>query len=145
MNVYRAIALAYAVAFAAVGAVFLVIPGAVFGLFESVGGALSMPGMPAGDVDAGLFRALAVAYMYVVTLLAWMTFRRPDAPAWPTLLAHAKFASAALSVALFVAHGPYLVYAANALVDGAIGLSALLLLRDARSRAGISRFEEKPV
>jgi succinate dehydrogenase/fumarate reductase cytochrome b subunit len=72
---------------------------------------------------------LAVAYMYIVTLLAWMMFRRPADPVWPALLAQAKFASALVSILLFALAGPYLVYAANGVVDGLIGVAVLLLRR----------------
>jgi hypothetical protein len=129
MLVYRTIALALAVVFALVGVVFLAAPGAVLDLFEWVGATTGRPGMPAADVQSGLFRVLAVAYMYVVAWLAWMMFRRPGEPTWPTLLAHAKFASAAVSLLLFVAHAPYLAYLANGTVDGVLGTLALLLRR----------------
>jgi hypothetical protein len=131
---HRAIALSFAIAFAVAGAVFLVAPGSIPVLFEWLEPATGMRGMPPGDLDPGLFRALGVAYMYLVTLLAWRTFRRPGEPTWPTLLAHAKFASASLSILLVVAHGPYLVYAANGSVDGLIGVTALYLRRQAMAR-----------
>ncbi len=128
---YRAIALAFAVTFAAVGLVFLLAPGAVLNVLDRVAALTGRPGMPAADADAGLFRALAVAYMYFVTLLAWMMFRRPAEPVWPALLAHAKLASAIVSLFFYVGRAPYLVFAANGIVDGAIGLIALLLWRRA--------------
>ena len=133
MNLYRAIALAFALAFTAVGLVFLLAPGQVVALFDEVARATARPGMPAGDAGSGLFRALAVAYMYLVALLAWMMYRRPAEPTWPALLAQAKLASAALSVGLWVAHGPYLVYLVNGVVDGLIGAAALVLRRQAAS------------
>lgn len=129
MTVYRSIALALGVVFAAVGLVFLAWPGAVLDLFDEVGALTGRPGMPAADAGGGLFRALAVAYMYVVALLAWMMFRRPAERVWPTLLAHAKLASAAASSILFAVHAPYLVYAVNGAVDGLIGVVVLLLVR----------------
>ncbi len=135
MTVYRAVAIALAIVFAAVGSVFLLAPNAVFDVFVRAAAVAGRPGMPAADVDAALFRALAVAYMYVVTLLAWMMFRQPAVKTWPTLLAHAKFASAAVSLFLFVAHTQYLVWAANGIVDGAIGLSVLALRRHATLRS----------
>ncbi len=126
---YRAIALALAIAFAAVGLVFLCTPATVVNALEQVAHFVGGRGMPAADVDSALFRALAVAYMYVVTLLAWMMFRQPASTIWPALLAHAKFASAAVSLLLFVTHTAYLVYVANGIIDGLIGLLALALRR----------------
>lgn len=130
MRAYRAISLALAAAFAAVGAIFLAAPGLVRS-FVDLFVAGSATAMPPGDVESGLFRALAVGYMYLVTLFAWMMFRHPAEPVWPTLLAHAKLASAVLSLALYVAHRPYVVYVGNGVVDGAIGLAVLLLRRRA--------------
>ena len=146
MRLYRAIALAFAVIFAAVGVMFLAAPGEIRALLDQVGIGTATPGMPAADVDSGLFRALAVAYMYLVALLAWMMFRRPTEPAWPTLLSNAKLASATVSFVLFVAHRPYLVYPVNGVVDGLIGATALLLRRRAirwRDEAGSQEAEHE--
>ena len=129
MRLYRMTALALAVAFAAVGLVFLFAPGALQGAFDSLGRQAGIKGMPVGDAESGLFRVLAVAYMYVVTILAWMMFRRPADPVWPALLAQAKFASALVSILLFALGESYLVYVANGLVDGLIGMVVLLLRR----------------
>ena len=129
MRLYRMTALALAVAFAAVGLVFLFAPGALQDAFDSLGRQAGIKGMPVGDAESGLFRVLAVAYMYVVTILAWMMFRRPADPVWPALLAQAKFASALVSILLFALGESYLVYAANGLVDGLIGMVVLLLRR----------------
>ena len=129
MRIYRMTALALAVAFAAVGLVFLFAPGALQDAFDSLGRQAGIKGMPVGDAESGLFRVLAVAYMYVVTLLAWMMFRRPADPVWSALLAQAKFASTLVSILLFALGESYLVYAANGLVDGLIGMVVLLLRR----------------
>jgi hypothetical protein len=136
MRFYRISAIVLAVAFAAVGLVFLLAPGVVSSVFEWMGRWMGIQGMPAGDPDSGLFRALAVAYMYGVTLLAWMMFRRPTEPMWPALLAQAKLASASVSFLLFALHEPYLVYAANGVVDGVIGVMVLLLRRQVMRRGG---------
>ncbi len=127
MLLYRATGLVFAVAFAVVGLLFLLAPGVVQAAVGQAGQAVGLPGLPDGDVQSGLFRALAVAYMYVVTLLAWMMFRRPAEPLWPGLLAQAKLASAAVSFLLLVFHGRYFAYAANGVIDGAIGVVALAL------------------
>jgi len=69
--------------------------------------------------------------MYLVSLLAWLMFRRPAEPAWPALLAQAKLASAVISFALFSAHRPYAIYLVNGIVDGLLGVLALALRRQA--------------
>jgi len=121
---YRALALALAATFAAVGLLFLFAPGSVSTLF----GLLSRwVALPAGDVEGGLFRALAAAYMYLVTWLAWTMFKHPDEALWPGILAQAKLASATLSVVLILLQGPTVLLAANAVVDGFLGALALWL------------------
>jgi hypothetical protein len=130
MLVHRTIALALAVTFAVVGIVFLLAPTVALGPIDRFA-VSSGWGLPATGIDGGLFRGLAVAYMYVVALLAWMMFRQPAVPLWPTLLAHAKLASAAVSFILLAVQAPYLVYAANGIVDGLVGVGALLLGRRA--------------
>ncbi|RPJ66891.1 MAG: hypothetical protein EHM24_21040 [Acidobacteria bacterium] len=130
MRLYRAIALLLAVTFAVTGLVFLAAPGQVNVFLDRLGVGAGQA-LPAADLDSGLFRALAGAYMYLVSLLAWLMFRRPAEPAWPALLAHAKLASAAISFVLFAAHRPYLVYLINGVVDGLLGTLALVLRRQA--------------
>ena len=134
MRLYRSIALVLAVAFAGTGLVFLAAPGQV-NVWVARLGIAAGGAMPAADLDSGLFRALAGAYMYLVALLAWQMFRRPAEPAWPTLLAHAKLASALVSFVLFAAHRPYLVYVINGIVDGVLGALALVLRRQAAAAA----------
>jgi len=127
----RALAgLGFAVAFAAVGALFLAVPGGVLAFADGLSRRAGLAGFPAaGD---RFWLVLAGAYMYVVTVLAWGMWRHPDDPAHPRLLAHAKLASAGLSVAAFIIYLPHLVFLANGAVDGAIGLAALALARQAR-------------
>jgi hypothetical protein len=138
MGLYRAIALVLAIAFVAVGAVFLVAPGSVGALFAFGARLVEIPDLPVGGIETGLFRVLACAYMYVVAGLAWMMYRRPAEAVWPTVLAHAKLASATLSFALCVVQGPTLVLAANAVVDGMLGVLALWLRRQAIAGRGRS-------
>lgn len=134
MLTYRAIALALAVTFAAVGLVFFLAPGSVATLFEHVSRLLAIPALPAGDIQSGLFRVLTAAFMYLVAWLAWMMFRRPDEAVWPAVLAQAKLASATFSFILIVSQGPSLVLVANGVVDGLLGVLALWLRRQALSR-----------
>jgi hypothetical protein len=135
MLTYRAIALALAVTFAAVGLAFLAAPGSVNLLFERAARVLPIGRLPAGGLEGGLFPVLAAAYMYLVAWLSWMTFRRPKEAAWPLVLAQAKLASAVVSIALAAAQGPSLALAANAVVDGLLGGLALWLRRQALRRA----------
>jgi hypothetical protein len=117
-----------AATFAVVGLIFLVIPGEVLAAFNWLSRGIGLPESPAGGY--GFYLALAVAYMYVVTLLAWMMARRPAERVYPWLLVNAKVASSLLSLLLFAIDGRYLIYLANFAVDGAIALFvALLCLR----------------
>ncbi len=63
-----------------------------------------------GPAERSFFGVLAAAYMYVVTVLAWLMYRFPREKAYPMLLANAKFASSALSCSsLFAVHAHWLV------------------------------------
>jgi hypothetical protein len=116
-----------AVAFAATGTLFVALPGGVLALFD---GLSRRAGLAAFTGPADRFwLVLAAAYMYVVTLLAWSMFRQPTDPVYPRLLAHAKLCSAALSLAAFALAVPHLIFLANGVVDGAIGLVAVALWR----------------
>lgn len=124
MKMARPLSLALAVVFAIVGLVFLLIPRDVLVFFNHFSTYCGLP--PSPVQDAGFYLVLAAAYMYLVTLLASLIYRHPAEKWFPLLLAHAKLASSALSLLLFFWHQPYLIYLANCVVDGSIGIIALL-------------------
>lgn len=116
----QATGVALAVTFAVVGIVFLVIPGAVLAAFNWAGRGL---GLPQSTTQAfTLYLALAVAYMYLVTVLAWQMARHPEVRAYPWVLVQAKAASALVCIVLFAAQAHYLIYLVNFAVDGAIAV-----------------------
>ena len=78
--------------FAVVGVIFLVIPGKVLAAFNWLAGGLGWPESTTQPYT--LYLALAVGYMYVVTLLAWQMARHPEVRAFPWMLVQAKAASA---------------------------------------------------
>jgi hypothetical protein len=123
----RVAAYGMAAVFAAVGGVFLAAPGSVISFFNSLSEHLGMSPAPASGPS--LYSALAAAYMYMVTILAWNTARRPKENVFPRLLVQAKLASAAVSFGLFFVSGPYLVFLANGIVDGLIGAGVHVLFR----------------
>jgi hypothetical protein len=114
-----------AVVFAAVGLIFLLAPGGVLRFFNSISRPLGMGQAP--EVEYQFYLILAVAYMYTVTLLAWLMFRQPQNKAYPLLLTQAKLASALFSFCLFFFVQPFLIYLANGIIDGAIGLVVLVV------------------
>ena len=69
-----------------------------------------------------LYLALALGYMYMVTLLAWQMARHPEVRVFPWLLVQAKAASAVVCLGLFALQEQYLLYLANFVVDGAIAV-----------------------
>ncbi len=131
-NVYAPLCLSMCLIFALVGLLFLALPGAAVELFNALSRPLGM--LEAPMQDAGLYVALAAGYMYVVSLLAYRMFRQPGARIFPVLLAHAKGASAVISILLFAAFRPYLILLANGIIDGAIAVFVLLLLRAMREQ-----------
>ncbi len=131
---YKFISALCAVVFAVVGLIFLLAPAGVLRFFNE----LSIPlGMQTAPVEgAGFYVALSVGYMYVVALLAFLMFRHPDNPAYPTLLIHAKAASSVLSLFLFIVFASYLILLLNCLVDGMIAV-LIAVLRARRMRVPV--------
>ncbi|MGE5483832.1 MAG: hypothetical protein ACM3X4_02305 [Ignavibacteriales bacterium] len=138
MRYYRTISLAGALGFAAAGLLFLLRPDQAVAYFDrqaGLAGMLGLPltGLPLTDTPlSGLnfYVVLAVGYMYLVTLLAIAMFLHPRQRVYPLLLAHAKLASAVLSLYFFLARLRALIFLANGVVDGVIGLLALYFYRE---------------
>jgi hypothetical protein len=132
-----------AATFAVVGAVFLAIPDQVLAAFNYLARGLGWPQSPTEAHT--LFLALAVGYMYVVTVLAVQLARHPREHAWPWLLAQAKGVSALLSLALFLFGGRYLICLANFLVDGSLAAGVWWLCLRGRPPAARPAFpDERP-
>ncbi len=125
INVYRPISLALAFVFALVGLAFLLMPGSVYGLFNGFSRSVGMSEQTGQGLD--FYRILAVAYMYLVSLLAYSMYRYPENRYFLFLLVNAKTASSILSFLFFVFLHPYLIYLSNGIVDGAIACGLLLL------------------
>jgi hypothetical protein len=119
MRLYRIISLLLAVSFAFVGLMFFLAPDRVIIFFNGLAHQFGMT--EADPIQGGFYLALAVAYMYVVTLLAVFMYRNPQNRTFPMLLVNAKFASAVISFILFFITGPYLIFLVNGIVDGLIG------------------------
>jgi hypothetical protein len=119
MKLYRSLSLVLAAIFAITGLLFLFIPDSVVYLFNSLSPFLGMVQSPVTGFT--FYLILAVGYMYLVTVLAFLMFRNPGNRYFPMLLAQAKLASSILSLGLFVFQANYLIYLANFIVDGLIG------------------------
>ncbi len=130
--VYRPVSLMMAVVFAAVGLLFLFFGDGVLAFFNRVSDSIGFPGGP--EHAAGFYLGLAVAYMYLVTVIAFMMWRYPRDRMLPILLINGKAASAILSIGLFVFQQPLLIYATNAVVDGAIAVGVFYLYRTCMGR-----------
>jgi hypothetical protein len=123
MRLYRPVSLFLCIVFGLVGLLFLSIPDRVLAFFNSLSGSWGMSLMPVESL--GFYPLLAIGYMYLVTLLAFLMYRRPEDRRFPLLLIHAKLATAILSLALFLAQGWYLIYITNFALDGCIGMVVL--------------------
>ncbi|OGB60033.1 MAG: hypothetical protein A2Y94_14140 [Caldithrix sp. RBG_13_44_9] len=119
MKLYRIISLGLCVIFIMVGLIFLFLPQEVLVFFNSLSERLGM--IPSPIVAKNFYLILAVGYMYLVAVLAYMMFRQPENHVFPLLLVHGKWASALLSLYLFLSHSPFLIYLTNFLVDGFLG------------------------
>ena len=119
-RIIEAAGLIMSVIFAAVGLIFLVSGDAVLAFFNAISAAIGwVPGPAHAD---GFFRILACGYMYVVSLLAFLLWRRPFDRIPSLLLVNAKGASAFLSACFFLLDQPLLIYATNCVVDGSIAV-----------------------
>jgi hypothetical protein len=120
---YTLISLALALVFGLVGLFFLIGPNLVISKFNALSEHLGF--RPAAPAQADFFLILAAAYMAVVTFLAWLMYRHPEDMRLPLILSFAKFTSSLLSFAFFIGVAPYLIYLANGVVDGFLGLLVL--------------------
>jgi len=125
-NRIRIVGTVLAPAFAAVGLLFLLVPGRVVAFFNRVSAPWGLP--PAPDGETGLFVLLAAAYMTVVTALAVIMARRPQDLLAPRLLALAKLASSLLSLGFILLRANYFIVLVNGVVDGVIGNVVLWLV-----------------
>jgi hypothetical protein len=125
--IYQISSRAMAIVFAIVGLLFLTSGSGVLRFFNSLSVGLNLEQAPVEASD--LFLVLAVGYMYLVTLLAWLMARYPEIRFFPMLLVHAKLASAVLSIAFFLLHHQFLISITNGIVDGCIGVFVLILNR----------------
>ncbi|HEX9973827.1 MAG TPA: hypothetical protein VGD14_17290 [bacterium] len=124
MRLYNLFSFLAFITFAVVGLIFLFIPESVLVFFNRLSGYLGMS--PSSTEGINFYLILAVSYMYLVTLLAFLMYRHPENKWLPLLLIHGKFASSILSICLFLFHQPYLIYLTNFSVDGLIGIAALI-------------------
>ena len=123
MRPYRPVSLCLGIIFAVVGLLFLFIPGKVLGFFNTLSDWLGMPLTP--EYGLGFYPLLAVGYMYLITLLAFLMYRHPGDSHFPFLLMNGKLATSILSLALFLVDEHYLIYITNFVVDGFIGILVL--------------------
>jgi hypothetical protein len=120
MKLYKPISLILMFLFAVTGLLFLFIPDKVLVLFNNLSPTFGMPESPV--IGFNFYLILAAGYMYLVTVLAFLMFQNPENRIFPLLLTHAKIASSVLSLGFFLLHEHYLIYLANFIVDGFIGM-----------------------
>jgi divalent metal cation (Fe/Co/Zn/Cd) transporter len=125
MKIYRLVSFIFMSLFAVTGLLFLLVPDQVLNLFNNYSDSLGLPESPV--TGSRFYLILAVGYMYVVTVLAFLMYRHPENGDFPLLLAHAKIASSLLSLALFLFHAHYLIYFVNFVIDGVIGVIVTVL------------------
>ena len=132
MRFYRIFSLSFAIIFLIVGCLFLLVPGRVLIFFNSLSEYLGLNQSPVPDFN--FYIVLAIAYMYLVTLVAFLMYKHPENSYFPLLLANGKLASSLLSLCIFVFSQPYLILVVNCVVDGLIGIAAYAFYRKIKSR-----------
>ncbi len=123
MKLYRITSLSLSVIFIIVALIFLFRAEDVLIFFNYLSKFLGMP--PAPLAAKNFYLILAVAYMYLVAVLAYFMYKQPQNSVFPVLLIHGKWCSALLSLYLFLSHSPFLIYLTNFLVDGFLGFLVL--------------------
>lgn len=123
---YRQLSLGAAVMFGVVGLIFVLMPRQVLMCFNQLSYFGGFPLAP--EQGFSFYTVLTGAYMYLVTVLAYLMYRNPEERVYPFLLAHGKFMSSLLSLAVFIFSARYLIYLANFLIDGFIGLSLIICI-----------------
>lgn len=127
MRSYKAFSLILAAVFATVGLIFIFFPASPLIFFNSMSVLFGLPQSPVTNYS--FYLILAAAYMYAVTLLAYMMYRHPKQSIYPLLLANFKLASSIISLCLFTVHQPYLIYLVNFIIDGSIGIAAIYMIK----------------
>jgi hypothetical protein len=133
LALYRSVSIVMAVVFAIVGLLFLVFSRDVLVMFNQISVALGVS--PGPEQTSGFYVALGVSYMYLVSLISFLMWLRPQEQMLPLLLINGKAASSLLSATMFVADRPLLIYVANAIVDGAIAVGVYMLYRNSAGRS----------
>lgn len=137
MRLYKRFSLMAAVIFAVTGLFFLFLPDAVFVFLNSISTYFGLPQTPVQG--AGFYLILACAYMYLVTLIAYLMYRHPEQKMYPFLLAQGKLASSIIAIYLFLTHQQYLIYLTTFVIDGFIGIAALYLMKMKKVDGGFKK------
>jgi hypothetical protein len=124
-NVVRLFGLFGMITFSLVGLILLLMPQGVLSFFNTVSLLIGMK--PSPIVFPGFFLILTAGYMYTVSFISYRMFKQPENPSYLLILANAKTASSVLSLFLIFSDHFYLIYLANFITDGAIGLAAFYL------------------
>lgn len=122
LRLYKIFSLSSSIIFFIVGFIFLLIPSRVLVFFNTLSGYFGMA--PSPVIGPNFYIVLAVAYMYLVALLAFLMYRNPENKHFPLLLANGKLASSLLSLYIFSFHQLFLIFIVNCIVDGLIGVAA---------------------
>src|SRR5574338_653322 len=111
-----------ALGFAVVGALFLLAPDATLRVLDASGAWIG-EFAPTPATGARLWLSLAVAYMVLVTLLAWLAQRElARARPYLALLFAGKASSSLIALVAYRTAAPCYPYLANFAIDGAIAL-----------------------
>jgi len=116
--------------FGIVGICFLLVPRGVIAFFDVLSPLVGM--QPSGSAGPEFYTVLAVAYIYLVTLLTYMMYRHPERSILPLLLLNAKGASSLASLTYFIVVSQSLILLTNSIVDGTLAGLAYFLYRSSR-------------
>ena len=130
LKAYRHTSLCLATVFGIVGLIFLFMSSDVLLVFNRISRPLRMEEVVSGGHN--FYVILAVAYMYLVTMLASLMYINPDKLVYPLLLINGKIASSTVSILFFFLDRHLLIYLTNGIVDGLIGVLVIAMYRNIR-------------
>ena len=124
MKLYKPLSFIGMLLFAVTGLIFLFFPWKIFVFFNTISRFLGMSRSPVKGIM--FYCIYTVGYLYTAAIIAFFMYRNPENRHFPLLLTGGQLVVAAVSLAMFLAHKPYLIYAVSFILNGIIGAIAFV-------------------
>ncbi|MCK5093634.1 MAG: hypothetical protein KAR18_02835 [Spirochaetes bacterium] len=124
MKLYKPLSFIGMLFFAFAGVIFLFFPEKVFVYFNTISRLLGMSRSPVKGIM--FYCIFTVGYLFTAALIAFFMYRYPENRHFPLLLTQGQLVVTVVSLAMFLAHKPYLIYAVSFILNGIIGSLGLV-------------------